>query len=234
MENEHIKLANTVYKVLEYFPESDPLKNRTKDKALAIMEHLVLVEETSGWASFQKEKIKVQLLEDIDMILGYFWIAKSQGWLNSVNFLIIANEYEKIKSKIGPIMEPISKVTVLEKNEQKAPAEQSASVLNKSTGVEEGAPVLSVIPVISELPNIQNKKEKNLSDRQKKIVEFLSKNGKGQVMNFRTILPDITKRTIRRDLDELLESGKIVRVGEFNQVFYQIGGVGQIGQVYTS
>ena len=53
-------------------------------------------------------------------------------------------------------------------------------------------------------------------------------------MNFRTILPDITKRTIRRDLDELLESGKIVRVGEFNQVFYQIGGVGQIGQVYTS
>ena len=81
MENEHIKLANTVYKVLEYFPESDPLKNRTKDKALAIMEHLVLVEETSGWASFQKEKIKVQLLEDIDMILGYFWIAKSQGWL---------------------------------------------------------------------------------------------------------------------------------------------------------
>ena len=41
-------------------------------------------------------------------------------------------------------------------------------------------------------------------------------------MDLQTILPDITKRTIRRDLDELLESGKITRLGDFNQVFYKI------------
>jgi len=43
MENKFLKLTNTVYKVLEFFPESDPLKNRAKDKALAIMEHLILI-----------------------------------------------------------------------------------------------------------------------------------------------------------------------------------------------
>ena len=81
MEEKFLKLTNSVYKILEYFPESDPLKNRAKDKALAIMDNLVLVNEVSGWTSFQNEKIKSHILEDIDMLLGYLWIAKSQGWL---------------------------------------------------------------------------------------------------------------------------------------------------------
>ena len=88
-----VKLTNTVYKILEFFPESDPLKNRAKDRALAIMEHLISLDETSGWLSFQKEKIKVQLLEDIDILLGYLWIGKSQGWLNSANCLKIGRAH---------------------------------------------------------------------------------------------------------------------------------------------
>ena len=65
-----------------------------------------------------------------------------------------------------------------------------------------------------------------VSNRQKKILEFLGKNEKAQVMDLQTILPDITKRTIRRDLDELLEAGKIARFGDFNQVFYKISEAG--------
>jgi DeoR/GlpR family transcriptional regulator of sugar metabolism len=41
-------------------------------------------------------------------------------------------------------------------------------------------------------------------------------------MDLQKVLPNITKRTIRRDLDELLETGKIIRMGEFNRVFYKI------------
>ena len=32
MEEHFLKLAKLVYKVLEYFPESDPLKNKAKEK----------------------------------------------------------------------------------------------------------------------------------------------------------------------------------------------------------
>ena len=213
MENDKfLKLTNTVYKILEFFPESDPLKNRAKDKALAIMDNLVLVNENSGWASFQKEKIKVQLSEDIDILLGYFWIAKSQAWLNSVNYLIVANEYEKIKKNISPIIEltlklpGIEKISVLPESAQRTPVEPSASVLSNTEAKKEGASV-----------NLFN-----ISDRQKQILEFLQKNEKAQVMDLQTVLPDITKRTIRRDLDELLEAGKITRLGDFNQIFYQI------------
>ncbi len=210
-----VKLTNTVYKVLEFFPESDPLKNRAKDKALAIMDNLVLISEDSGWASFQKEKIKVQLLEDIEIILGYLWIGKSQGWLNSVNYLIVANEYEKIKNEVGPVIEIASKATnidvqpIVRENLTVEPKEVVSPVLDNT---ELEAPSFS----ISDSPAQEG--------RQKQILEFLTKNDKAQVMDLQTIFPDITKRTIRRDLDELLESGKIERLGDFNEVFYKIKG----------
>ena len=198
MQDKFLKLTNSVYKILEFFPESDPLKNRAKDRALAIMDNLVLINEISGWASFQKEKIRVHILEDIDMLLGYFWIAKSQGWMSSVNCLIIANEYEKIRNQIAPMIEPIIEPQIEPQTEPKVSPEP---VLDNT---ESKAPSFSI------------------SDRQQKILEFLSKNEKAQVMDLQAILSDITKRTIRRDLDELLEAGKIARFGEFNQVFYKL------------
>ena len=200
-----LKLTNAVYKVLEFFPESDPLKNRAKDKALAIMEHLVLINETSGWASFQKDKIKAHILEDIDVLSGYLWIGKSQGWLNSVNCLIISNEYEKIKKEIEPM--PLMEFT---KKPDKSP-EGHFDPLRQSSS-EASRPV--TIPPKADLVG--------LPDRQSKILEFLSKNEKAQVMDLQTVLPDVTKRTIRRDLDELLEAGKITRLGDFNEIFYKL------------
>ena len=226
MENKFLKLTNYVYKVLEFFPESDPLKNRAKDKALVIMENLILINETSGWASFQKEKVKTQLFEDIDILLGYLWIGKTQGWLNSSNCLIISNEYEKIKNGINPIVEIIPKMSsgpIIQHNfvetenleNDKKEAELSADSVRESAQK----------PVSDNIIDDKELSAKALA-RQKKIIEFLSNNGKAQVMDLQTILPDITKRTIRRDLDDLLAYGKIIRLGEFNQIFYKISEIG--------
>ena len=191
MENKFLKLTNTVYKLLEFFPDSDPLKIIAKDKALSILEQMSLINETSGWASFQKEKIKSQVLEDIDTLLGYLWIGKSQGWLNSFNCLIVSNEYEKMKGEVRPVMAPIIELT------------------KKLPGIEEP---------IKEGDSVSF----DITGRKAKILEYLKYHEKAQVMDLMTVLPDITKRTIRRDLDELLKLNKIVRSWEFNQVFYKI------------
>jgi len=186
MKERFLKLTNAVYKVLDFFPESDPLKNRAKDKALAIMENLVLVDGNKAWTRvgeiIKEEKIKIQILEDIDILLGYLWIAKTQNWLNSANFLIIANEYERVKKEY----ESITELT------QKLPGLDDLAVEEKTT------------------------------DRQKIILDYLAQNNRAQVMDLQTVLPDVTKRTIRRDLDDLLEDEKIVRTGDFNQVSYQL------------
>jgi len=188
MDEGFIKLTNTAYKVIEFFPESDPLKNRAKDRVLLLMENLILLDGIEGWASFQNDKIKTQVIEDVDILLGYFWIAKCQGWLNSTNYLIISNEYKKIKEEIE--LRPLA------------------------------------IRSLGDLPSAKagngNDKKDQLSNRQRKILEFLAGNEKAQVMDLTVVLPNVTKRTIRRDLDELLKTGRVAREGEFNQVLYRI------------
>jgi len=198
MEEKFIKLTNAAYSLLEFFPEADPLKNKAKEKVLSIMESLILVSESDGWLSFKdyfsadRAKNKVRLMEDIDVVLGYFEIGRSQGWLNSMNCIIVSAEYEKIKKYLKPDSESL--ITRPQRPEAIKPVVKQSSPLLKITS------------------------------RQGQILEFLSKNKQGQVMDFQRVLANVTKRTIRRDLDELLKMGKIDRQGEFNKVFYKIKG----------
>jgi len=197
MDEKFTKLTSAVYKLLEYFPESDPLKTRAKEKALAIMDALALNSSINGWASFQADRHQIQITEDINSLLSYLKIAKDQGWISSVNYFIISNEYEKIKKCIEPLFVELTK---------KLPGIEMPDGLKKE-------PKEHTNPVLNEY---------NISARQKKILELLEQKESAQVMDLQAVLPDVTKRTIRRDLDELLEIGKISRLGEFNQVSYKI------------
>ena len=171
MQEDLLNLTNTLYKLVEYFPEADPLKNKLKEKALQIMSRRSGIPPVAGESSIQ---------EDVDLLLGFLLIAKNQGWLNDVNYLALSAEYGKIKA------------------------------------AENGS------PPAKEVVKKEKVRLENLTGRKAKIVEFLEKKEKAQVMDLQKVLPDVTKRTIRRDLDELLGSGRIVRVGDFNQVFYRI------------
>ncbi len=156
-----VKITSAVYKILDGLPESDPLKNKAKEKALLVMENLDLA--------------------DIEILENYLAIGKNQGWIDSMNFLIITKEYGLIKSSI-----------------QKKIPMQSLQLV-QSGNVEDF-----------------------LTDRQKNILKILAKQEKIQVQDVIKEIPNITKRTVRRDLDDLLKKRKIVRIGEFNQAFYQI------------
>jgi len=198
MEEKFIKLTNAAYTLLEFFPEADPLKNKAKEKVLAIMESLILASESGGWLSFKDyfsadwAKTKVRLVEDIDVVLGYFEIGKSQGWLNSMNCIIVSAEYEKIKKSLN--------LSVVTDNADKPNREY---LITNPKNPEASKPAMKQSPPLSKI-----------TSRQSQILEFLSKNGQGQVMDFQRVLANVTKRTIRRDLDEILKIGKIDRQGD--------------------
>jgi hypothetical protein len=61
-----------------------------------------------------------------------------------------------------------------------------------------------------------------LTERQVRIVDFLRQNGKAQVWQLKQLLPEVTKRTLRRDFEGLLHGGNIERVGEKSDTFYQL------------
>ncbi|OGZ64128.1 MAG: hypothetical protein A3A98_04075 [Candidatus Staskawiczbacteria bacterium RIFCSPLOWO2_01_FULL_40_39] len=200
MEDNFVKITNAVYKLLDFFPDSDPLKNKAKEKALAILDNLTLISNNHGWVSLQKEKASAQLLDDIGMLENYLAIGKHQGWIGHINFLIIVKEYRQIMNEISPPKGSLRRNI------------QIASAIAKDV-----PEVLNNAPKSIEIKDDAS----GYSERQTKILKILSEREKAQVSDFIKELPDITKRTIRRDLDDLLKRGKVIRIGEWNQVFYK-------------
>ncbi len=218
MEDKFIKITSAVYRLLDFFPEGEPLKNRAKDKALAITENLVLVFGTQGWASLQKDKSASQLLEDIEILLNYLKLAKSFGWIDSINFLIVSKEYENIKKQINPSREQ-NRIYTTERPIEKVVSNEIKPPVNIVIQTQEKASQSKAPEFLLPAPSMV------LSERQKKILQVLGEKGKAQVSDFKAVLGDVTKRTIRRDIDELLKNKKVIRVGEWNQVFYEMGHV---------
>lgn len=65
-------------------------------------------------------------------------------------------------------------------------------------------------------------RSRSFSQRQKKILEILKEKGKAQVWELKQIFPEVSKRTLRRDFEQMLNQGLIERIGEKNDTFYQI------------
>ncbi len=203
MKEDLTTITQSAYRILDFLPEGDPLKNKAKERVLAILEGATLVfNSVSGLSQKIPEPhenvqtLATQLLCDIDILENYFYIAKYQGWVDGVNFLIIVNEYKKINSSIEVVKASLRQPKV----------ETVSSRKENPTG--------------SQKPISDQGK---YSPRQGEILKILSKKEKAQVADFLKELPDVTKRTIRRDLDDLLKKGKVVRVGEWNQVMYSLG-----------
>jgi len=240
MKDKFIKITSAVYRLLDFFPEGEPLKNRAKDKALEITENLVLVFDTQGWASMQKDRAMDQLSKDIEILLNYLKLAKSFGWIDSINFLIIEKEYENIRKLIQPNRAqnridttemPVDNIALNKIRYPENIVAQSQEVTFKKTA-EDQVSFVNEKPVQQAsshlLPEKQPKSPEFLiSERQKKILQVLTDKGKAQVADFKAVLGDVTKRTIRRDLDELLKNKKVIRTGEWNQVFYEIKSIAQ-------
>ena len=69
----------------------------------------------------------------------------------------------------------------------------------------------------------------NINDRQSKILEILRERGRAQVGDLKTIFPDISKRTLRRDFKDMLKQNLIERVGEKNETSYILKGGTELG-----
>ena len=178
MQENYIKITNAVYKLLDVLPDGEPLKNRSKEKALDVLADLTVGK-------------KEHALENIQILKQYLEIIKGQGWIDGMNVLILLKEYEQIKSQI------------------------SINTLQIS-------PKLEIQKIKPEIVEKKAEREEVFSSRQSQIIKILKNNKSAQVVDLIKELPNITKRTVRRDLDHLLKKGKIVRSGKFNQIFYQI------------
>lgn len=218
-----LQITSIVYKILDYLPDQDPLKYKAKEKALSILEKTNAL-FSSRWISLknyfspEREKEMVQLLEDIEALENYLVVARHQGWINHINFLIIQKEYDAIKKATSPskkLQQGISKA-----------AHKSQFIQNNMQAGNQEMVKNVYFSASDTLSSNANSKKVTISTkalaRQGKIIGILNQREKAQVADFIKELPNTTKRTIRRDLNYLLEKKSIERIGKFNMVFYKL------------
>ncbi len=195
-----IQLTQNLYRLTMLFPKKEPLRYRMRGLADDILAYFFVdsvnnfsgkteIEPLSfpkkigaGLLTFNTENKSLRsLLEVMD---GFFEVAKSQNWVNSSDVLMIQDEYDSLKEEL------------------KFRNIKNTSFNNQSI--------------------VEKKLINPMRGRQEEILEFLRKQGKVQVSHVQHIFPKLTKRTLRRDFEQMLNQGIIERIGENNNTFYQL------------
>ena len=146
-----------------------------------------------------------QTEKDLEILDSFFEVAKAQNWVSPQEILNLQQEYSKLKDELGKLTQvrPVSGVTPV----RPVFTDQYVDVRRQhpSTSDGQGRTLVS-----------------SMNERQEKILAFLKENGRVQVWQVKQIFPEITKRTLRRDFEFLVKQGKIGRIGERNETFYQL------------
>ncbi len=203
-----IELTIKLYKITLLFPKKEPLRYEIRRIANEILANFTVWEvfhrfDSNDFEAVEKDKkdLIFNLKKDIEIIISYLEISKWQNWVSYFDILNIEQEYDKIKS-------------VVEKTDIKKKIPETKSLIDVS----------------KDLAAEQNIEENllfnDLDDRKQKIIEILKQKGKVQVGEMSEILPQVSKRTIRRDFVQLLEQGLIERIGQKNDTFYKLKSLG--------
>lgn len=194
-----VRLTMAVHKVADILPRQDSLRAKIQESANKLLASLVLLAKENPITSGQKRQVISRAIRELGVLVAYLNYAKRVSQVNPENFVVLEREYNKVEEFLRQLHQP------------DAAAEH---VRSKASNISIGAPK-------SRLVNMQ-KSQESLSKRQTRILELLRNKEKTQVWELQKVLPEVTKRTLRRDLDDLLEKNLILRGGEWNEVFYQI------------
>ena len=196
-----LKLTLAVYRVSEYFPEDEPLKNLIREKSSQVLAELVLLRSNPGLIGEERERVFEQFLNNTEILLNYFDLAQKQNWVDPLNFLILKKEYNIIKGYFQPENEP--------KNNLGNPGQIGQ---------------IGQIGQVGQKVGQEIGQNGSLNDRCQVILNFLKENDKVQPQDFKKLFPQISKRTLRRDFKYLLEKQFIQRIGDKNTTFYTLRG----------
>ena len=202
-----IKLTFAVVKVLDVSRGDKELKRQIQESAESILADLLLIGEESPITPQQKYKVALRAQEHIDAFRQRIATAKKQELISRGSFIVLEREYIRVQAWIAGVLLALPK----EQKKEKEVKSQPRALVSKEPKKE------SVVFLVKK-PEPHSK----ISDRQKKILDILKNKDKAQVWELQKIFPQVTKRTLRRDLDDLLQQNLVIRTGEWNTVSYQI------------
>jgi Fic family protein len=134
--------------------------------------------------------------KNLEIILSYFEVVKWQNWVSYFEVLELKENYDKIKSDL------------LESVENSELEQRDVQHPKRISHIQEHVQ--------------EHLKSKSLDARKEKILDILKEKEKIQVWELNKLLPNVSKRTLRRDFEQLLRQGLVQRIGERNNTFYKL------------
>ena len=189
-----IRLTVELYQITILFPKKEPLRYKLRELADENLDDFIRIEKESNFSTGSMDELD-HLLDGLEVMEGFFAVAKDQNWVVSDKLLPVWEEYNNIKESLGKV------------DEAKALKED---IENKQAILQDA---------IIDSPN---RATNGVNDRQQKILEAIKQRGKVQVGEFKTVFPTVTKRTLRRDFWHLTQMGEIEKMGERNDTYYQL------------
>lgn len=218
-QRDFVKLTSALYRVTDLFPDQEPLKIGLRERGLKVLSLLSpyhFSDDTNLDSSVAEASLK-----EVQALRSLLAVSQSQQWVNEINLILLDQEYGRLEDRLKSVVarkgsvrktetpkpvEPASKSEPI--NVESAPKKPTPSELkpNRTYDVNTGQEVDQAPP----------------SDRQEKILQMIRQQPRIQMRQIQEELTDVTSRTLRRDLESLVQQGKIVRVGRGTGTFYRV------------
>ena len=198
MEKQYfIKLFRSVYRVTALLQESEPLKFKIRELADKILADLIFLENSK--INFQKKKGRGPTSADSLClhILSKIEILNIYFDLAREQEIADAKNFLILKQSYDKIIDQIK---------------QSCKDIEPDIKYSQ----LKKNPV--SFPNL----DLDVSKRQKEILKILKERKQIQVGELKKFFPSLSKRTLRRDLENLLKQSLVQRAGQWNKVYYKL------------
>ena len=198
MEKDYlIEVTNKLYKLTFLFPKKEPLRYKMREVAGNILEkslvRINLKSPNPGSFAVNGTKRDREMIFEIENSLGIIdGYFEIIKWQNWANYFDVTDIQEKYEGIYNNLKEEIKTIVTNEPKDEKI--------------------------IVRE----EQKENEDLIPRKKKILTFLKESGRAQVSEINKVLPSVSKRTLRRDVQDLCKNRLIYKVGEKNNTFYQI------------
>jgi len=222
-----IQLTNNLYHLTILFPKKEPLRYKMREIADDILaECLKLNLKQELKQDTNPKEYMGDSWADLEVLDAFFEVAKEQNWVSPEEILKLQENYSKLGEELKTEAD-LEKTLTLPFDKSKNECSSSPFV---SLGQEkEAKDEFIMLPLKEDKSSSypfaaarEAEEDSPISERQEKILAFLKEQGRAQVWQIKQVLPEVTKRTLRRDFESLLKKGLVERAGERNNTFYQV------------
>lgn len=208
------RLAKAIHLIAPAFKNAPALRERLEDVAIGLIDAAVL----------QPAEAREYLSQDLLTLSSVLSIARTSGILSAMNADLISREAHNLLREVASYEEPHLFL-------DDAP---TLAMLSKEIHAQTGRPVLNQLPAPVAPPVRKEVVRKNqptsskghLSDkagnRQEAILSILKSKGPSYIKDISSVIRDVSEKTIQRELQALVEAGKVTRTGERRWTTYAL------------